>query len=92
MKRTVTAMLLGMGLLLLGQPLKSPPYAPFQTVTVVVEAMPNSFAIPEKAYAGVCIVTRGIAQSPGVDYTITGRAVVFNPPPNPGDVVQLNCW
>lgn len=61
-----------------------------QSVTVVVVGTPNSFALP--AGKTVCIVSRNIPQAPGVDYTITGGAVVFVTPPEIGDVVQLNCF
>jgi hypothetical protein len=68
-------------------------FAPSQSVTVVTAATPNSFPLPAAAATNaVCIVTRNVAQSPGIDYDITGGAVVFLTPPLAGDVVQLNCW
>ncbi len=63
---------------------------PAQTVTIVNSTTPNSFPIPSGRT--VCIVTRNIAQSLGVDYTIVSNAVVFNQTPQVGDVVQLNCF
>jgi hypothetical protein len=91
---------LSIGLLifsLLGQP-AAPPNplrlvtGPVQSVTVVTVATPNSFPLPLGVVAKTCIVTRNIAQSPGVDYNIIGNAVVFVYGVNAGDVVQLNCW
>jgi hypothetical protein len=67
-----------------------PANPPKQTVTTVASATPNSFPLP--AGTSVCIVTRNIAQSPGIDYAITGAAVIFTAAPAIGDVVQLNCW
>lgn len=64
--------------------------APTIAVTMVGSTTPNSFPLP--AGKTVCIVTRNIAQSAGIDYNITSGAVVFTTPPQPGDVVQLNCW
>jgi hypothetical protein len=72
-------------------------FAPTITVTVVSATTPNSFPLP--AGKTTCIVSRNVAQSPGVDYNIaTGAqsgstfAVVFIQTPEVGDVVQLNCW
>lgn len=73
-----------------GQIGKLPPNPPQQVVTVVSSGTANNFPLP--AGTTVCIVTRNIAQSPGVDYNITGGAVVFVGAPGIGDVVQLNCW
>jgi len=63
---------------------------PKQTVTLVGAATPNAFPLPNNT--SVCIVTRNIAQSPGIDYNITSLNVVFLQIPSVGDVVQLNCW
>ena len=69
-------------------------FAPTITVTMVSATTPNSFPLP--AGKTTCIVSRNVAQSPGVDYNIaTGGstlAVVFIQTPEVGDVVQLNCW
>jgi hypothetical protein len=68
--------------------------APQQIVTQVTATTPNSFPLPPGT--STCIVTRNIAQSPGIDYNITASgntgAVVFVATPVVGDVVQLNCW
>jgi len=61
-----------------------------QVVTLVVSGTPNSFPLP--AGKTSCIVTRNIAQSPGIDYTISSGAVVFTRPSEIDDVVQLNCF
>lgn len=63
---------------------------PSQTVTVVNATTPNSFPIPQGRT--VCIVTRNIAQSPGIDYNVTNGAIIFTQVPSLGDVVQLNCF
>ena len=63
---------------------------PQQTITKILALPANSFPLPTGTKT--CIVTRNIAQSPGVDYNITAGAVVFIVPPSIGDVVQLNCW
>lgn len=64
--------------------------APQQLVTVVPATVTNSFPLP--LGTSVCIVTRNIPQSPGVDYSIVGGNVVFSGTVSTGDVVQLNCW
>jgi len=64
--------------------------APKIAVFQVSATLPNSFNLPTGTT--VCIVTRNIAQSPGVDYDITAGAVVFRVAPQAGDIVQLNCW
>jgi hypothetical protein len=103
MRRTLLAILLGFGCSLLSQTpgtrvnagqvlpitLISPPK---QSVTTVTASTPNSFPLPAGAVDQVCIVTRNIAQSPGVDYTITNGVLVFTTVPSVADVVQLNCW
>jgi hypothetical protein len=103
MKRTILSMLLGFGISLMSQTpgtkvnagqvlpitLISPPK---QSVTTVMATTANSFPLPAGAIDQVCIVTRNIAQSPGVDYTITNGVLVFTTAPSVADVVQLNCW
>jgi hypothetical protein len=67
--------------------------APTITVTQVTSTTANSFPIPSGK--STCIVTRNIAQSQGIDYTVQGTSpavVIFNQAPIVGDVVQLNCW
>ena len=63
---------------------------PSITVTVVTSNTPNAFPIPPGRT--VPVVTRGIAQSPGVDYDIVSGNFVFRVAPNVGDVVQLTCF
>jgi hypothetical protein len=63
--------------------------APAQTVTVA-DGTTNRFPLP--VGTSVCIVSKNLPQSPGVDYSIQDGAVVFFLAPGPGDVVQLNCW
>lgn len=63
---------------------------PQQTITTITSSTPNSFPLP--AGTAVCIVSKNVAQSPGLDYNYSGGAVVFITTPNVGDVVQLNCW
>ena len=63
---------------------------PVQVVTSVTASTTNSFPIPSGKTT--CIVTRNIAQSPSVDYSVVSGAVVFFQTPAVGDIVQLNCW
>ena len=63
---------------------------PSISVTTVTASTTNSFPIP--AGRSVCIVSRNISQSPGVDYSQSGGSIIFSTSPAVGDVVQLNCW
>ena len=79
-------------------PNQAPPAgAPHIIVYRVTDVTATSYAIPA-GLAGVCIVTRNIAQSAGVDYTLvaptgtTPGQITFTDPLTVGDVIQLNCW
>ena len=71
-----------------------PPHIIVYTVT---DASVTSYTIPA-GLAGVCIVTRNIAQSMGVDYALTPPVgttpgqIMFVGPLAVGDVIQLDCW
>lgn len=66
------------------------PSLPSITVTQITAATPNNFPIP--AGKTLCYVSRNLPQALGIDYAITAGAVVFNPAPDVGDIVQLVCF
>lgn len=66
------------------------PIPPLVINTRITTSTPNSFPIPPTKTS--CLVNRNIPQVINEDYTITNNNIVFNTPPEVGDIVQQICF